>query len=212
MNQLIIRNERKEDQRIVEEITREAFWNLYVPGCDEHYLVHLLRQSSDYLPELSFVAELDGRIVGSIFFSKSYIIDKNGIRHEMVTFGPISVLPELHNQGIGRALIEYAKEAAVRQGYKAFIIYGFPGYYKRFGFRSAKDFGICSPEGKYPVAHMVLELYAGAMAGISGTAYESDLYDVDQKAAEQYDALFPPKEKYVTDSQKVFEETAGTYL
>ena len=212
MNRMIIRNEQEKDHRVVEEVTREAFWNLYTPGCDEHYLVHLIRKSPDFIPELAFVAELDNRVVGSIFFTRSYIIDKDDARHDTITFGPISVLPEFHRQGIGSALIEHAKEAAARQGHKAILIYGYPGYYKRFGFLHAKAFGIGNPEGKYPLAHMVLELYEGALNGISGKAYESEIFQINERASQEYDDLFEPKVKEVLPSQKIFEQTASSFL
>lgn len=212
VNTLVIRHEKKEEYRAVEEATREAFWNLYVPGCDEHYLVHLLRDSPDYIPELSFVAELEGRIVGSIFFAKSYVLDTKGKKHDTLSFGPVSVLPELHNQGIGTALIERAKKEAVSLGHRAIFIYGYPGYYQRFGFRHAKDFGISDPEGTFPFAHLALELYPGALDGIAGREFESDVYTVDEHAAQEYDKQFAPKEKAVTPSQKVFEETSARYL
>lgn len=212
MNNLIIRNEQEKDHRAVEEATREAFWNLYIPGCNEHYLVHCMRSIPDFIPELAFVAELDGKVVGSIFFTKSCIVDEKGMRHDTLTFGPVSVLPELHGQGIGTALIGHAKEAAIKMGHKAILIYGYPGYYKRHGFRHAKEFAISNPDGKYPLAHQVLELYEGALTDISGRAYESEDFKVDEAAAEEYDALFPPKEKKVTPAQKIFEETAASFL
>lgn len=212
MSNLVIRRETKEDYRRVEEITREAFWNIYAPGCDEHYLAHIIRDSSDFIPELAFVAESNEQIVGSILFTKSYILDNQGIRHETITFGPISVLPERQKQGIGAALIEHAKEIAAQLSYKAIVIYGDPGYYERFGFINAKEYGITNPDGKYPLAHMVLELYEGALNGISGKAYESELFYVDQTANERFDASFEPKEKLITESQKRHEEIVNSFL
>lgn len=212
MGNFIIRNEQPSDYRAVEEVTREAFWNLYVPGCDEHYLVHKIRDIPDFIRELSFVAELDGKIVGSIFFTKSWIIGDSGLRHDTITLGPVSVLPELHNKGIGRALIEYAKQAAAKLGHRAILLYGYPGYYKRLGFRHAKEFGISNPEGKYPLAHQVLELYDGALDGISGRACESEDFCTDEKAVAEFDASFHPKEKKVTPTQKVFAETSFAFL
>ncbi len=212
MEKLLIRTEEERDHRIVEEITRDAFWNLYIPGCDEHYLVHVLRTSPDYLPALSFVAEWDGQIVGSIFFTKSYILDDQGTRHDMATFGPVSVTPELHNRGIGCALIRHAAGKAASLGYRAILIYGYPGYYQRFGFRHAKDFGISNPEGRFPAAHLALELYKGALDGITGKAYESDVYHVDQAAAQQYDAQFPSKVKMEMPSQETFQKMAASFL
>ena len=212
MDNLIIRNEEERDHRAVEEATREAFWNLYVPGGDEHYLVHAIRESPDFIPELAFVAELDGKIVGSIFFTKSYVLDDQGAKHDTITFGPVSVLPELHNNGIGAKLIHHAIGAAKVLGYRAILIYGYEGYYRRFGFRHAKEYGVSNMEGKYPVAHLALELTPGGLADISGKAAESNVYEVDAQKAAAYDALFPAKEKKGMPSQQVFEKTASSFL
>lgn len=212
MKNLIIRNEQEKDFRAVEEVTREAFWNLYTPGCNEHYLVHTMRTAPDFIPELTFVAELDGKIAGSMFFTRSYVLDEKGIKHPTITFGPISVLPELHHQGIGAAMIEHAKQAAIAGGHHAILIYGYPGYYRRFGFHHAKEFGISDPYGKYPFAHLALELCKGALSKISGKAFEALVYDIDEEQALEYDAQFEPKEKMVAPSQKLFEETAAKYL
>lgn len=212
MDSLTIRNEREEDYRTVEEITRDAFWNQYVPGCDEHYLVHLIRVSPDFIPSLTFVAELDGRIVGSIFFTDSYILDDGGEKHDTITFGPVSVIPELQGKGVGAALIKHAIQAATALGHKAIFIYGYPEYYKRFGFCHAKDFGISNPEGKYPYAHLALELQQGALAQITGKAFESGVFEFDKDAAQEYDRQFSPKDKAVTPSQSLFEETLARFL
>ena len=112
----IIRNETKADYREVEELTREAFWNLYVPGCDEHFLVNKIRQHPDYLPDLDFVAVSDGKIVGSIFFTKSYIESEAGVRLDTLTFGPVCVLPEHQHEGIGSALIRRGIDEAPQAG------------------------------------------------------------------------------------------------
>ncbi|MBN2344571.1 MAG: N-acetyltransferase, partial [Deltaproteobacteria bacterium] len=100
---LIIRHETESEHRTVEELTRDAFWNLYFPGCDEHYLVHILRDHPDYLPELSFVAELDGEVVGMIMYTRSWLIDENNCKKEIVSFGPLCVHPAHQRKGIGRA-------------------------------------------------------------------------------------------------------------
>jgi len=212
LDNLIIRKERESDYREVEEATREAFWNLYVPGCDEHYLVRKMRRSPYFIPELVFVAEWDGRIVGSIFFTKSYVADKQGREYETITFGPVSVLPELHGGGIGSQLIEYAIREAVKLGYRAILIYGYYAYYQRFGFRHAKDFGISNPDGQYPYAHLALELCEGALDGVEGKAYEHLESLLDEEGMKEYEATFPSKEKKVTPSQKIFEETSQTFL
>lgn len=96
---LTIRKENINDYRVVEELTREAFWNLNVPGCDEHYLVHILRNHPDFISEMDFVAEADNRIVGNIMYTRSYVVDENSNRLDTLTFGPLTVLPGYQRQG-----------------------------------------------------------------------------------------------------------------
>lgn len=212
MKKFIIRNENEEDYRKVENLTREAFWNLYVPGCNEHYLAHQLRKSADFIPELDFVAVLEDQIVGNIMSSKSYIIDSENSRFDTLTFGPLSVLPLYQNQKIGSALVEHAIGQASRLGYSGILIYGYPDYYQRFGFRPAKDFNITNSEGRYPVAHMALELQKGALNGISGKAYESDAFQISEEKAAEFDRNFPIKEKYHTESQDKFAKMVSSYF
>ncbi len=105
---MTIRNERPEDFRAVEELTKKAFWNVNVPECSEHYLVHILRSHADFVPELDFVAEFDGKIIANIMFTRSRLRGEDGTEKEVLTFGPLSVLPEYQRQGYGKALLEYA--------------------------------------------------------------------------------------------------------
>ncbi|MDH6364812.1 putative acetyltransferase [Enterococcus sp. PF1-24] len=212
MESLTIRNEVAADYFAVEEMTREAFWNVFQQGSDEHYLAHVLRESPDFVPELTFVAEIAGKIVGSIFFSKSFVLAENGERHEMLTFGPLGVLPEYQGQGIGGALIKKAQATARELGYRGIIIYGYPEYYQQFGFRPGKEFGISDPEGNYPYAHLALEVYPEALKGISGKAFESQVFQVDEAAVAAFDQQFPEKERKVTTSQQKFAETVTKFL
>jgi predicted N-acetyltransferase YhbS len=112
---ITIRRENENDYRIVEKITREAFWNLNVPGCDEHYLVHILRNHPDFIPEMDYVAEVDNKIVGNIMYTKSYVVDESNNRLDTLTFGPLCVIPKYQRQGIGTSLINYTKEMAQSQ-------------------------------------------------------------------------------------------------
>lgn len=121
---LSIRNETENDHREVEELTREAFWNLYVPGCDEHYLVHTMRDHPDFIPDLDFVALFDNTIVGNIMYTRSRLIDEKENEVEIITFGPFSVLPGFQRQGIGNALISHSRQVALEMGYKAIVIHG----------------------------------------------------------------------------------------
>ena len=202
-----IRLEQESDYRTVEELTREAFWNLHAMGCDEHLLVHKLRTCAAFIPGLSFVALKDGRIVGHIIYSLAKITDETGADHQVISFGPLSVLPALQNQGIGKALVEHSIKAAADMGCRAILIYGYPAYYSRFGFEEAKTFGIRTGEGKFMKALMALPLVDGALNGISGRFFEDPVFHIDPAETEAFDQTFPYKRKFVTDSQRAFQQS-----
>ena len=206
---LTIRNERKEDYRAVEQLIREAFWNLYVPGCNEHYIVHNLRNSPDFIPELDFVAETEGQIVGQIAYSRGIIRGKGDVEREVITFGPVSVLPAFQKRGIGSALITHTISLARDMGHRAICIYGDPRYYSRFGFRCAERYEIKTADDKFAVALQVLELRPGALNNVSGRFIESAAFEVDETGFPQYDATFPFKEERETDSQREFRLIAS---
>lgn len=201
---IVIKNENKSDYRIVEELTREAFWNVYVPGCREHFILHNPRSSIDFIPELSFVAEKEGQIVGHIAYSRGVVKDNQGTEKEVISFGPISVLPEFQKQGIGSALIVHTVNIAKAMGYQSIFIYGDPRYYSRFGFRSAEKYDIKTADDKFAVALQALELKTGALNEVPGRFIESAAFDADMTKFEEFDATFPHKEKAETDSQREF--------
>lgn len=203
--QITIRQEQPTDFRRVEEITREAFWDVYVPGCNEHYLIHNLRNSKDFLPELSLVAEVDGQIVGHIAYCRSSILHADGSRTSSLVFGPLSVAPEYQKLGIGGALIRMSIEKARAMGEGILCIMGDPRYYRRFGFRSAECFSLTLPDGRYAAAMMAQELLPGALTGKVGKVFDSDDYAVEQdEAFERFDATFPAKAKGYKPSQDFF--------
>jgi len=199
---IALRLEEEKDYRIVEELTREAFWNVYKPGCDEHFVLHNLRNSPSFIKELDFVADLDGNIVGNIVYSKCNVVSDTGKEQEVLTFGPVGVLPAYQGQGIGNLLIRHSMKLAKQLGYKAVIIFGNPAYYQRFGFEAAKKFSISTAEGENFDAFMVKELSEGGLQGISGKLHLDDVFfNIDQDQLEQYDSTFSPREKKVTDTQ-----------
>jgi predicted N-acetyltransferase YhbS len=201
--------EEPKDYRAVEEITREAFWNLHVPGCDEHLLAHNLRGCAAFVPELDFVAEAGGEIAGNIMYCRAKVAEDNGCERDVLTFGPVSVMPRLQKRGIGAALIRHSLKAAAGMGFTAVLIYGDPGYYCRFGFKPAEVFGIRTSEGRFHPALQALELAPGALCGAAGRFFEGEAYHVDPAELEAFDSTFPPKEKLVTESQRRFAALAG---
>jgi putative acetyltransferase len=199
-----IRREKAGDYRAAEALTRAAFWNVHVPGCQEHFILHNLRRSADFIPELDFVAVADGQIVGHIVFSHSHILDEAGGKHAAITFGPVSVLPARQRQGVGSALIRHSLAVAKELGYRAVCIYGDPRYYSRFGFRCAEKYDIGTADGKFAVALLALELTPGALGSPGGRFVESPAFEVDEAEFEAYEKTFPPLEKLATPSQDEF--------
>lgn len=197
----MIRLENKNDYREVENLTREAFWDIYKPGCDEHLIVHKIRNTSSFIPELDFVAVRDNQIVGNIIYSKSKVLGVDNNEHEVISFGPISVLPSLQKKGIGSTLIEHTIEMAKDMGYKAVFIFGNPAYYHRFSFENAERFRISTSEGLNFDAFMALELYKDSLKGMSGKFYMSPVFEVSLEDIEDFEKSFPYKEKHVTDTQ-----------
>ncbi|MFT5873229.1 MAG: putative N-acetyltransferase YhbS [Clostridium sp.] len=189
-----LRNETVSDHRTVEELTREAFWNHHVPGCDEHYLLHIMRKSDSFIHELDIVAEVNGKIVGNIVYTKAKIVDDNGAYHNVISFGPISVLPTFQGKGIGKILIEHTKMMAKELGYTAILIYGDPDYYSRSDFTAAENYKIGTSDNMYAVPLQALELYPGALSNISGRFLEDEIYEIDEMAAKEFDQVFSSKE------------------
>lgn len=194
--QVKIRLETPADYRRVEELTREAFWGcMDHPTCDgEHLLVHKLRKSPCYVPQLDFVAEIDGRLVGHVIYSLAKVVTPNGREVEVLSFGPLSVLPGYQKRGVGSALMRHSLAEAKRLGYRAVLVYGHPDYYPRFGFGRAAWYGIVSENGDSFDALMAAQLYGGALDGVGGRFVEDAVYQVDPAETDRFDKTFPPKE------------------
>ena len=207
MTRIQIRQEQPADFREAERVTREAFWNCYAPGCTEHYLLHVMRGAPAFVPSLDFVAVADGNIVGSVVFCKAFILGDNGNRYEVLTLGPIAVLPALQRQGVGRVLIAHARNAAAKQGYRAILLCGDPEYYAKTGFTPAERFGIRTSENKYAAALHACPLHADALKNVAGRYFEDAVYAVDEAGALAFDQQFPAKERLAsTPAQRRFEQ------
>ena len=203
----IIRNETPADYRAVENLTRESFWNVYKPGADEHYYVHMMRSHPDFIPELAFVLEADGEIVGNIMYTKAWLEDEEGNRKEILSFGPLCVAPKYQRQKLGKLLIEHSFAVARELGYDVNINFGNPGNYVSRGFVSCKkkDVSFVFP-GNYPTALLVCELVPGALDGKRWMYIPSTAADCceDTAAVADFDAAFPPMEKAWMPSQEEF--------
>jgi len=201
---IIIRKEEQKDWAVVEKITRQAFYNLYVPGCVEHYLVHIMREHEDFIPELDFVLELNGHVIGNIMYTKAKLIDENGTEKEILTFGPVSILPAYQRMGYGKMLMEHSFEAAMRLGYDTIVIFGSPSNYVSRGFKSCKKYNVCIENGKYPAAMMVKELVPHVLDGHKWVYQDSPVMTISEEEAEHYDATLEAMEKKRLPSQDEF--------
>lgn len=205
---ILIRNIEERDYGKILEITREAFWNLYKPGCEEHYLVHVISGHKDFIPALSFVIEIDGEVVGSILYTKAKVVDENKIEHDILSFGPVSIHPSLHRKGLGRALITYSINEAKKMGCRAIILGGFTYHYHCYGFVGTKKYNISMPDGQFYSGILALELYDGALKNIHGTVHLSECLKEYPVEAEAFDQIFPHKEKKVLPCQAAFVKAA----
>lgn len=190
-----IRMETKDDWYNVELMTQHAFWNKHHLGCDEHYLVHKLRQDKDYLPELSRIAVKDGEVIGCIMYSKARVVD-GADTHEIITFGPLCVEPEWQGCGVGELLLKETMKLAVNKGYKGIVIFGEPDYYPRIGFKTCDNFHITTAAGKNFDSFMGIELIEDGMKGIKGKFYESEVFNnLLKEEVEEYNKKFPKLQK-----------------
>ena len=213
MNEKIkIRNERKEDYETVEKMTRAAFYNLYVPGCVEHYLVHIMRKHEDFISELDFVLELDGRIIGNIMYTKAGLVDEAGKRKEVLTFGPVCIAPGYQRMGYGKLLLEHSFQKAVELGYEAIVIFGSPANYISRGFQSCKKYNVCIENGKYPAAMMVKELIPHVLSGHKWIYQDSPVLAINEEEAQRYDDTLEKMEKKYQPSQDEFYIISQSFL
>ena len=202
---ITMRHETPSDHRAVENLTREAFWGMSGPRCDEHLLVHRLRDADSFVPELDVVAEVDGVVVGHIVYSRARVVGADA-SWDVLTFGPLSVQPTHQCAGVGGALMRHTLSEAARLGHRAVVVYGHPDYYPRFGFVRGADVGITAPGGMTFDALMALALVDGGLDGVRGEFHEDGVFhqlDPDDVAA--FDATFPPKEPATMTSIDVLD-------
>lgn len=203
---ITIRPETKSDDRVVENLTREAFWNVYRPGCMEHYVLHCFRTDPAFVPELDLVMELDGTLIGHIMYARSEIACSDGRALPIMTFGPISIAPEYKRQGYGKCLLDYSMEKAKEMGAGALAITGNILFYGKSGFVPAKSKGIRYADDPDASYLLIKELTPGFLSGISGTYKDPEGYFVcerDPDGFAQFEATFPEKEKQKLPGQLV---------
>ena len=197
-NDCIIRLERKEEYREVEHMVRESFWNVYRPGCYEHYVLHQLRDDPAFVKELDFVLEKEGKIIGQIMFMRAKIKADDGRELPILTMGPICIMPQWKRQGYGKFLLDYAVEKAAEMGAGAVFFEGNIDFYGKSGFTYASNYGIRYyglPEGEDASFFLGKELKKGYLDGISGEYATPEGYFVPDEEVEKFDQEFPAKVK-----------------
>ena len=198
MNDYTIRLEEKRDYREVENLVRESFWNVYKPGCAEHYVIHVLRDDPAFIPELDFVMEQNGRLIGQNMFMKTIIEADDGRTIDVLTMGPIGITPELKRKGYGKAILDYSLKKADKMGFGAVLFEGNIKFYSKCGFTFAREFGIRYhdlPEGEDDSFFLCKELIPGYLDGITGVYQTPKGYYVKDEEVEEFDKGFKPKEK-----------------
>ena len=198
LNDYTIRLEKETDYRAVEELTRETFWNLYKPGCAEHYVLHTYRSKPEFVRELDFVMEKDGRLIGHVMFVRAEINSDDGHKIPIMTFGPISILPEFQRHGYGKALLDYALSKAAEMGVGAVCMEGNIDFYRNCGFTVASTLGVhyyAEPRDAEVPYFLARELKKGFLDGVTGVYHTPEGYFVDDKDVEDFDKSFPPKKK-----------------
>ena len=197
-NDYTIRLEKKEEYREVENLVREAFWNVYRPGCSEHYVIHVLRDDPAFVKELDFVMKRNGRLIGQNMFMRTVINADDGRVISVLTMGPIGITPKLKRQGYGKKLLDYSLDKAAAMGFGAVLFEGNIGFYGKSGFTYARNFGIRYhdlPEGADDSFFLCKELIPGYLTGITGVYQTPKGYYVDDADVEKFDKGFPQKEK-----------------
>lgn len=193
-----LRLENEKDYFEVENLTREAFWDVYRPGCSEHLVINKLRQSDSFIKDLDYVLIEDNKIVGNIVYSKMFTGSEGKMSNEVIAFGPISVHPDFQRKGLGKKMIEYTLDKAKDFGYKAVLITGNNNYYNPLGFESASRYNIYLPgtsEDDEAVYFMVKELEEGYLKNIGGIYDFDTCFNVSENELEIFEKKFPKKVK-----------------
>jgi predicted N-acetyltransferase YhbS len=201
---MIIRQEERTDYKKVEYLLREAFWNVYRPGCHEHYIVHNLRHDASFIRELDYVIEDDDKVVGHITYSKNTLcVDNKKI--DVVTLGPVGIDPNYQKRGYGSKLIEYTLDKANDLGISYVFVIGDENYYKRFGFVDASKYNIQFNDVEGDTPFFMIKVFDKDNLDFDNAKYlDNPLFDVDEEKVDQFDKNFPKKEKEVRDTQLKF--------
>ena len=197
-NDYTIRREKTDDYRTVENLTREAFWNVYRPGCSEHYVLHQFRDRPEFVKELDFVLKVGGEIIGHVMFVRAEITADDGRVLPIMTFGPLSIRPDFQRKGYGKILLDFALERAAEMGAGAVCMEGNIDFYGKCGFDVASKSGIhyyAEPRDEVVPYFLLKQLQKGFLDGVTGVYKTPSGYFVEDSDVEEFDRQFPPKEK-----------------
>ena len=199
--EILIQRATQKDFRSTENITRETFWNLYKPGCNEHLVLNKLRNSKSYISELDLVAVFENEIIGHIISTKAKVVDSLNNEHEILCTGPIAVLPNFQKNGIGSKLINESIKVAKELGYLGMILFGNPEYYHRFGFVNAEKYSITTKDNQNFEPFMALEIQEKGLTNVNGKFFEDESFSIEETELNEFEKQFPFKEKLVTETQ-----------
>jgi predicted N-acetyltransferase YhbS len=196
-----IRQIQEFDFKETENLTRETFWNLYKPGCDEHLVLHEIRKSNCYIRELDLIMTAQGEIIGHIICSKAKVVDSMNKEHHVLCVGPFSIVEKYQRKGYGSKLMEYCIERSKESDFPGMVLFGAPDYYHRFGFKNAAEYGISTKEGLNFDPFMAKELKFNGLKDVHGRFFEDEAFSVNQDELNEFEKQFPPKEKRITSTQ-----------
>ncbi len=198
---IIIRKTNKSEYFQTEYLTREAFWNLYQPGCSEHLILHKIRKSDSYISNVDLIAIYNNEIIAHVISTKANVSNLIDFEKEVLCLGPIAVKADYRAKGVGSALIRESVRIAKEAAYPAIILFGNPDYYQRFGFVNAEKYSITTKDYQNFDSFMALELNENSLKNISGCFIESDAFSTNETEVHEFEKLFPYKEKQITDTQ-----------
>ncbi|MBI5541150.1 MAG: N-acetyltransferase [Bacteroidia bacterium] len=199
--EILIKITTEKDFFKTEYITRESFWNVYKPGCDEHLILHNIRKSKAYINKLDLIAVFENETIGHIISTKAKVLDSQNNEHEILCVGPLSVLPELQRKGIGSKLMYESIKVAKELGNHGMILFGNPEYYHRFGFKNAQKYCITTKDNQNFEPFMALELHENGLNNIKGKFFEDNTFVTKPDELIEFEKQFPYKEKLVTETQ-----------
>ena len=201
---MIIRLEERTDYKEVEFLIREAFWNVYRPGCYEHYIIHNLRHDPSFINQLDYVIEENDKIIAHVAYSKNNLVSSDETE-SVVTLGPICVHPDYQRRGYGSKLMEYTLKRAQELDIPYVFVVGDEKYYEKFGFEDASKYGIQFNDVTGDTPFFMIKIFdKEKINSLDGVYEDNEIFKVDKEELEKFDLNFPPKQKEKREGQLDF--------